>query len=162
MELKEMCRVYGIRHHLVSVEGHRDNGRVERVIGTLRELLRKVDGNIYERVRKVTKTYNNSYHKSIKCGPGEAMRNFKDFGLIDANSGTKFIKRKRSCTNKEVFEVGERARVAKHDNIDKYEKGRFNKCGIVEELCRNGAYLVRFEESGRIVKRRGHDLKEIM
>ncbi|KAI5152377.1 hypothetical protein ENBRE01_2783, partial [Enteropsectra breve] len=41
------CAENEIVHRMVSVESHRSNGRVERVIGTIREGLAKLkDGNL--------------------------------------------------------------------------------------------------------------------
>lgn len=39
-EFKEFCGEMGINHRLVSVESHQSNGRVERIIRTIREGLK--------------------------------------------------------------------------------------------------------------------------
>lgn len=40
-EFKDWCTERKVQHRIVSVESHRSNGRVERVIGTIREGLMK-------------------------------------------------------------------------------------------------------------------------
>ena len=43
--MRKWIKEIGIEHRLVSVESHRSNGRVERVIRTIREGLLKVEGD---------------------------------------------------------------------------------------------------------------------
>lgn len=68
-----MCWDYRIEHRLVGVESHRSNGRVERVIRTLREsLLKAGEGLLKDKLENVIIKYNHTYHSAIKCTPEEA------------------------------------------------------------------------------------------
>lgn len=70
------CSENGIKHNKVSVESHRSNGRVERVIRTIREgLLKSGDGNIKTNLENVILKYNNTLHKAIGRTPNEAIVN---------------------------------------------------------------------------------------
>jgi transposase InsO family protein len=71
---EEMCRKRGIKHRRTGVESHKSNGRVERaIIRTLREGLAKdKSGTLEERVGRIEKRCNNTYHTAIKCTPSEA------------------------------------------------------------------------------------------
>ncbi|KAM0679376.1 hypothetical protein BDAP_000243 [Binucleata daphniae] len=86
IQFKEMCKQFGIKHHVVSVESHRSNGRIERVIGTIREMMRKNEREeINETLKYVTDVYNNSYHDAIKRSPIEAFEKYRDPELRKRN-----------------------------------------------------------------------------
>jgi transposase InsO family protein len=75
-EFGEMCVDFGIKHRKVGVESHRSNGRVERVIGTIREaLVKDTEGELGDRIERIVGTYNNTYHGAIGCTPVEAWEN---------------------------------------------------------------------------------------
>ncbi|KAM0685169.1 hypothetical protein COBT_003622, partial [Conglomerata obtusa] len=61
--------------------------------------------------------------------------------------------------SQENLKVGSRIRIAKRDNVDKYEKGRFSKTGIIVEKCGHNSFLVKDDLSGRIIKRGLKDIK---
>jgi hypothetical protein len=63
-----------ITHRKVTIESHRSNGRVERLIGTIREGLVKNDSilGMEEKTEKIIESYNKTYHTAIKCTPNEA------------------------------------------------------------------------------------------
>ncbi|KRH92803.1 putative transposable element, partial [Pseudoloma neurophilia] len=42
-DFRRMCQSLGIEHHVVGIEAHRSNGRVERVIRTIRDGIMKLD-----------------------------------------------------------------------------------------------------------------------
>ena len=69
----------GIKHSPVGVEAHRSNGRVERVIRTIRELLGKSNhGELEKNLTNVVHRYNNTYHRSIECTTKEAFEKFSE------------------------------------------------------------------------------------
>lgn len=161
--MREFLSEIGIEHRKVSVENHRSNGRVERVIGTLREYLKKhTDGNILDRVKDITRNYNSTYHSSIKCSPKEALKKYGDVGIMENNMFNR-KKGKLKTKSKENIELlrGDKVRIAQNENISKYDKGRFLRNGSVVEKCGKDSYLVRIDDTGRIVKKNISDLKKM-
>lgn len=161
---KNMCREYNINHSVVSVESHRSNGRVERVIRTLREGLAKYkEGSIENRISRLIGIYNNSFHSAIGCTPREAYEDRTGDVTIENSDQGKY-KQKFKIRYREQFELGSQVRIAKHDNFKakiKESKGRFLEVGKVIYKCRGDSYLVQ-KENGMICKRRHYDLKKII
>lgn len=52
-------------------------------------------------------------------------------------------------------------RVAQHDNSSKYESGRFLMLGKIVGLCENDSYVVQYEDTGKMAKKRLSDLKVV-
>jgi transposase InsO family protein len=70
--MRNWCSEENVLHRKVAVESHRNNGRVERVIGTIREGILKDDTEDFKaRVKRCTQCYNNSYHAGLGCTPFE-------------------------------------------------------------------------------------------
>ncbi|MGL5708994.1 MAG: DDE-type integrase/transposase/recombinase, partial [Aeromonas sp.] len=83
---RRYCTDEKILHRLVSVESHKSNGRIERLIRTIREGLAKKGCEINEEnLREVIRKYNNSYHEGIGRTPMEAIKK-GGLDLIVANS----------------------------------------------------------------------------
>jgi len=83
---KKMCWDNGIEHRLVGVEAHRSNGRVERVIRTLREgLVKNKEGEFEERLKNVVGKYNWTYHSAIRCSPREAWEDKSGVAQVQNN-----------------------------------------------------------------------------
>ena len=63
---------------------------------------------------------------------------------------------------REKFYVDQNVRIAKRENIQgpKEKIGRFDRIGVVINICGNDSYLVKTAE-GKIVKKRHYDLKGI-
>ncbi|KAI5152045.1 hypothetical protein ENBRE01_2525, partial [Enteropsectra breve] len=158
---KSYCAENEIVHRMVSVESHRSNGRVERVIGTIREGLAKLkDGGLEERIKKITETYNTAYHVAIKCTPLEAVADIKD-SVQTENSGFGKYGDKFKIRKREKFNLGQKVRIASHENLgtdSKRIKGRFIDEGIITGIMEKDSYLVRYA-GGRIAKKRHYDLK---
>ncbi|KAF9761953.1 hypothetical protein NGRA_2313 [Nosema granulosis] len=93
-KFKEMCRTQGIKHRKVSIEAHRRNGRVERVIGTLRETMAKVDVDVFEnKASESIRIYNTSYHSGIKFTPLEAIQDGSGKVMIENGPEGGYTKR---------------------------------------------------------------------
>ncbi len=163
-EFRNFCSTMDIFHRRVSIESHRSNGRVERVIGTLRETILKLgDGIFEEKVAKSIEIYNRSYHSGLGRTPLEALNDNTGHIMIEngleGSYSKRFVKRKR-----ENFKKGQLVRIAKKENLkgcNKYEKGRFLETGSIIEVCGGDSYIVRLE-SGRLVKKRHYDLKDLL
>lgn len=150
-----------IMHHLTTPESHQSNGRIERVIRTIRDGLMKCNTvDIYQKIKEVEETYNNCYHVGIKCTPSEALNDISGIAAhLNSAEGPyikQFVKNKR-----EKFYKGQQVRVAKKENLgkkEKNEKGRFVRRGVIKEEGENDSYIVLLDD-GRIVKKRHYELK---
>ena len=72
-----------IEHRKVGVESHRSNGRVERIIRTLREgMLKSKEVEFKDKVYEAIETYNLSFHVGLGCTPIEAVND--DTGKVNA------------------------------------------------------------------------------
>lgn len=159
-DFREFINTMGIKHRKISVESHRSNGRIERVISTFRDYMQKYkDMEIKPKVQLITEMYNKTYHSSIKCTPCEALENYMDVDIQEKNRENKKMKIK--IYKKEKYTRGEDVRVCQRDNIHKYEKGRFLREGKIVEECENGAWLIKMKDSGKIVKKRSNDIKKM-
>ena len=150
-EMRQLCKNLDIKHRKVSVESHRSNGRVERVIGTLRESILKMSGiSFEEKVGKSIEIYNRSFHTGIGCTPLEAVKDSSGQVMIangpEGEYSKRFVRRKG-----EIFVREQLVLVSKSENLkgpSKYEKGRFLKQGRIHSVCGGDSYLVRLEDDG--------------
>lgn len=121
-------------------------------------MLRKCSGDdeVNEKQQKITEIYNNIYHNAMQCSPNEALENYEDLKLIEKNMVLDAKKAKMVYKNRETYEKRERGRTAKKDDINKCEKGSFDRFGIIRERCGIDLYLVCYEDTGKICNGRGH------
>lgn len=118
-EFFNFCTDLNIKHHLCSVEKHKSNGRVERVIRTLRDYLSKLkeQKSLREKVKNIEQCYNSTYHSGIRCTPIEAlMRKSEEVKLLNDKDGPyaqTFKERKR-----EKFVAGQEVRIANKENLN--------------------------------------------
>ncbi|KAI5168335.1 hypothetical protein PAEPH01_0048 [Pancytospora epiphaga] len=155
VEFRKMCSDKGIRHNTVGVELHRSNGRVERIIGSLREALMKDDkGTLDERVKRIIEAYNNTYQTVIGCTPVEACLDATGQVVIANSSEGRYAKRFRKGP-RENFEAGKRVQIAKRESLvgkPKEFKRRFLEISKVLYKCGNDSYLVR-KNNGEMIKK---------
>ncbi|KAF9758263.1 hypothetical protein NGRA_3187 [Nosema granulosis] len=155
IQFKELCKDLGIRHRLVSVESHTSNGRVERIIRTLREsILKNKKRSFKEKVEDAVHVYNNSYHMDIQCSPIEAGKDQSGKVMIENGPQGNYAKMFRKGF-REKYTKGQKVRVAKRENLKeraKNCKGRFLDMGSIIEVCPGDSYLVLLE-NGKIRKR---------
>ena len=160
-EFRKFCIGRKIAHRRVSVESHRSNGRVERVIGTIREgLIKNKEGVLDEKLSKLVSAYNMMYHSAIDCSPLEAIKDLNENALVGNSAVSRYGERFRRMT-RDKFAKGQIVRIAAHENLGtdtKRTKGRFIEQGVVEDVLSNDSYLVRYS-NGRLAKRRHYDLK---
>lgn len=155
-----------IKHRRVSVESHQSNGRVERVIRTIREALVKIERGqpLEEKLREIEEGYNNKYHKGVKCAPNGAWENGDTEELRERNSKDGAYAKQFKKLAREEFEVGDKVRVASSENMGnqaKAYKGRFIEEGVITDKCGSDSYLVRGSD-GRFTKRRHYDLRRMV
>lgn len=162
-QLRELCSTMNIEHRKVGVESHRSNGRVERIIRTLREgMLKSKEVEFKDKVYEAIETYNLSFHVGLGCTPIEAVNDDTGKVMLENSPQGRYARRFRRWY-REKFKKNQIVRVAKRENLtgcSKYSKGRFLGMGKVIELCLGDSYIVRLE-NGRFVKKRHYDLKGI-
>jgi rubrerythrin len=162
-EFENLCHDLKARHIKVGVEAHASNGRVERVIATIKEaLLKNKEGTIEGRIKVIEEKYNNTYHNAIKCTPREAVKDIS--GIARLENGPEGTYKKRFKQQKrEKFRQGQQVKIAKLENLQgasKEYKGRFIENGVVIEECGNDTYLVK-KVDGKIMKKRHSELKGV-
>lgn len=160
-EFKKYCNNEEIQHRVTSVESHRSNGRVERIIRTVREGIMKSNEPILaDKIKDTIRKYNRTYHTGIKMTPLQAMKS-QGIELLEANSRYGSYARQYSKGVREVFQVNQTVRIAKNENLGtnmKGKKGRFVEEGEIIEVFEGDSYLVR-KKDGKFVKKRHYDLK---
>lgn len=163
-QLREICRILDISHRKVSIESHKSNGRVERVIRTLREsILKSNKGKFIEKLADSIEKYNTSYHVGIGCTPIEATMDDSGKVIIENSPEGKYAKGFKKWYREKFFK-DQIVRVAKSENLlgcAKYSKGRFLEVGKIISVCPGDSYIVRLN-NGRLVKKRHYDLKGIV
>jgi transposase InsO family protein len=160
-EFENMCKEFNIKHTKVSVESHRSNGRVERVIGTLREgLAKRKEGTITQKLECIKNAYNMAYHAGIKMSPAEALQDESGVVNLENSKEGKYNKQfKRG--KREKFKEGQQILIAKRENLGataKTKRGRYLKKGVIIGTCTGDSYVVK-DENGKINKKRHYDLK---
>ncbi|KAI5151978.1 hypothetical protein ENBRE01_2475 [Enteropsectra breve] len=160
--VKKLVWEYGIEHHKAGIEAHRSNGRVERVIRSIRDGLERMkEGTIRERVERIVEIYNNSYHAAIRCAPKEAFYDDRGEAQME-NSRAGLYQKRFKMMKREKFLKGQKVRITSHENLKdktKNEKGRFYRNGVIIDVCDNDSYLVK--EDDKIFKKNHYDLKGI-
>nr|AHW68394.1 hypothetical protein NP_09H07 [Nosema pernyi] len=162
-EFRQLCSTLKINHRKVSVESHTSNGRVERIIRTIRDSVLKSKKDLFEdKIKEAVEIYNSSFHAGVKCTPIEAAEDKSGTVMIE-NSPDGTYARNFKGWYREKFIRGQEVRVAKRENLKdtaKNCKGRFLDMGKVLEVCPGDSYIIRLE-NGKILKKRHYDLKGI-
>jgi len=161
-KFEEMCTEKGVAHRKVSVESHRSNGRVERLIGTIREGLVKLkNGSLKEKIARIIGEYNKTYHTALRCTPEEAFKTDEGMMLWQNSRDGEYAKKFKKGF-RETFEENEKIVMSKIENINsdaKVKKGRFIREGRIVAKCQGDSYLVKTKE-GKYIKQRHSGLKK--
>ncbi|KAI5193332.1 hypothetical protein NEMIN01_2480, partial [Nematocida minor] len=160
-EIEEYLINKGIEHERISVEAHTSNGRVERLIRTIREAIVKLDRRreFKERMKEIEMSYNSTWHSAIKMTPNRAWENEEEASernKKDSKYGKTFKHQER-----EKFYEGEQIKIAKHENLkekQKSQKGRFYDDGVIMKACGNDAYIVK-NAKGQLKKKTYKEIK---
>ncbi|KAM0685102.1 hypothetical protein COBT_003689, partial [Conglomerata obtusa] len=147
-----------------AIESHNLNGRVERVIRTIREGIYKAKGETLEiKIRNTTNAYNRTWHFAINMTPEEAI---DDNGqeLESANSKYSAYAKKFKEKSKVKFKIGQKVIICIRENFSGMQVnekvGRFNEKGVIINVNRYDSYLVKLIVSGKLVKKIYYDIKE--
>lgn len=162
-EFMQWCYENEINHVKIAVEAHHSNGRIERVLRTLRDaIIKNREGDIKDTLDVIVEAYNNSFHSGIKCTPNEAWYDYSGIARIENSKDG--IYQKRFKKGKRIqFKEGQYVKIAKNENLGKNIKelkGRFVENGIIVGRLGNNSYLVKMD-NGRFVKKMDWDLKDL-
>ena len=96
--IMNFCKENNITRKLSVPYYHQSNGRVERVIRTIRTALKKESGTLKNKVAKVIINYNETYHRAIGMTPNEAwLTENRDTVIKNSNKySQEFISKKLS------------------------------------------------------------------
>lgn len=162
-EFSKFCFDLKITHYKIGIEAHRNNGRVERMIRTIRDSLtkNKVD-NLEIGLQEIEKSYNNTYHHGIKCTPHEAYRDFSGIAALENSKEGRYITRYKEKKG-EKLRINQQVRISRKDNLREKRKensGRYIERGVIVAEAGHNGYLVR-NEKGRIIKKGEYELKSM-
>ena len=155
--MEDLCRRRAITHHMTSTEHHEGNGRVERLLRTIRELYRKDTedkSDMTTKIAKLINCYNNSKHTGTGVSPAEAWET--DSKTLK-NKERSVYEKKFKKKNREAFI--ESQIVAVKETPTKKENQRYGKTGKVVKILDNDAYLVKCND--KIEKRHHQHLSAI-
>jgi hypothetical protein len=164
-EFLNFCTDFEIEHHLTSVEKHSSNGRVERVIRTIREAMVKMKGlelGLLKTIKVIQDVYNETFHQGIGMTPEEAWNKKESEKLKYANQkGGEYAKGFKT-RRRESFNTGQQVRIASKENLEVKGKSydRFQERGIIIKTAGKDSYIVK-SETGKMYKISHSDLKGI-
>ncbi|KRH93495.1 putative ltr retrotransposon [Pseudoloma neurophilia] len=102
---KSICRSIGI-------EAHRSNGRVERVIRTISDVVVKLgdDMSLNEKMEIITDKYNLTYNIRMKCSSLEALIETKWETVVNNTAEGPYSKRFGNRMNESKYQKGNAVR----------------------------------------------------
>ncbi|KAI5168423.1 hypothetical protein PAEPH01_0115 [Pancytospora epiphaga] len=137
-EIEQFYVEMGVQHHLTSVEKHTYNGRVERVIRTIRDgaVRLKNSMSLEDSLRKIELAYNDTLHSGIGMSPNEAWNDIT--GTINkANSRDGTYNERFKKLKREKFYIGQQVRIAQVKNLKhKGKSGLRNKINLLRVIIR--------------------------
>ena len=144
-----------INQHIISVDYHQANGRIERVHRDINQYLRKMQSQTKEEEVKnlinFVLAYNDCEHRGIKMPPNAAWLNEQDENLIKRNRGNIYGKEFLNKKQKE-FNIGDIVAVKRNDIGNKLRNLHEGKFLITGKEGEN-SYLVQNMKTGRVSKR---------
>ncbi|KAM0683798.1 hypothetical protein COBT_004051, partial [Conglomerata obtusa] len=105
--------------------------------------------------------YNHTFHSAIGCSPIEAITNPFETKVYEKNQENPKFKKVKKVKNKLRYPYNEKVRIAQYDNITKNWKGRFVKTGKIKGNIGYDSYLVQYDDTNKITKKRSHCLKKL-
>lgn len=151
-----------IEHHLTSVEHHSSNGRVERVIRTIRDAIVKTKSleMSENKLIDIETKYNDSYHKGIGMTPMRAFnQDDKETKEIISKTNRKYTRRFKK-RKREKFIDTQPVLISEKENLKDKGKShdRFQNEGIIVRQAGTDSYLVR-DNNNNLTKIAHCDLK---
>ena len=143
---KRLCAENHLEQHLNVPGDFKSKGIVERFNRTLRSLLQKymVAFNTeawIDKLPDLVSNYNNTYHRTLKKTPTQAIENNDGY---EKDRAKQTAKAKEQPFNRDVIEVGDKVRVLRKKGVfDKGTEPRWSKHVSSVERVDNGQYFVK-------------------
>ena len=154
-KFEQWTKSENIKHEKVTPYYHQANGRIERANRTIRTALKKENGNLKERLKRVIKVYNDIRHRGIGMPPNEAMKHENyDKGKEIREKYEREFKEK----NLEKFTIGQDVLV-RNEKLGNKMIDKFNEEGVVINMVRDNDYLIRMKSNGRNLRRHASQLR---
>ena len=151
--IEELCLRRNIKRHIISIDNHKSNGRVERLNRTIRQYFRKNECNIKleELLGRSLDQYNNSYHSVISMSPSEAWNNNENVTLKGKNSDKCPYAKNFKKKYRDKFIKGQIVNVKE---LPKHKENQiFGKTRKIIEKVGNDSYLVKSKDK---IEKRSH------
>ncbi|KAI5150355.1 hypothetical protein ENBRE01_1448 [Enteropsectra breve] len=142
-----------VEHYFRPPYYHAGTGRVERVIQTLRNAIRKTKGSVITNLKNITKTYNNSYHRALQMTPSMALQENNKTNVLKA---AEEYKKEFKDTESPELKLGQKVLVRKEirDKDDRH----FENIGVITSKVGHKSYEIHLED-GRKLHRHFSQLK---
>ncbi|KAI5151809.1 hypothetical protein ENBRE01_2401 [Enteropsectra breve] len=168
-EIKQLLAANDIEHHRISLEKHQSNGRVERLNRTLWQYFRKMEDNtdmdhkqLEDKIKKLITSYNNTFHRAINNTPNEAWKAPETQKIIELNSLNSSYSNEFKAKSRELFDINDTVWIKqKHIEAQQKIEPLFKEKGKVIEICPNDSYIVKIDNSGKIIKKSHSQLKQL-
>lgn len=127
-ELADFRKQMVIEHVKGAVENHKANGRIERLIGTLRNMIIKIsDVNTAIKIDLAISAYNDTFHSAIKCTHRQAILKPNNVilavnNIVNPRQKHKLNSRPRKKTK---YRYNQNVKISQYDNICKLHKGKY-------------------------------------
>ncbi|KAM0687443.1 hypothetical protein COBT_001317 [Conglomerata obtusa] len=95
-----------IKNRQTTIEAHTSNGRIERVIRSVREQMLKMNVNDFdEKLKTVISSYNDTFHTGIGCTPNEAYCDISGKARIENSVDSKYQKLFKEKKNVKLLSI---------------------------------------------------------
>ena len=152
--VSDFCKANKINRKLSTPYYHQSNGRVERVIRTIRTGLKKITGPIKANLGKVVDNYNKTSHRGIGMSPESAVKK-ENWGKVIENS-EKYSKEFKGRILSSLS-VGDEVYIRNETRQTKMDL-EWNRVGIITEKCGENTYMVKTKD-GKEIQRHKSQLK---
>ena len=142
------CAKKGILRRFSTPHHHQSNGRVERVIRTLRNMLNRTPGSLKIKLTGIVGSYNDSKHRGIGMCPNEAMR---EENFLAVKKMTNSYKREFKSVSLRKFNVGDSV-ILRNENRSGKNDDELKMTGRVTEICKNNTYKVKCKGKKELVR----------
>ena len=158
-ELRKWADERGVVLEFATPYYHQGNGRVERVIRTLRDGLKRVPGMLRIKLQRIVEVYNSQFHRGIGMTPNEALLEVNRSRVIDAqNKYAKMVLEAGRTVDK--FTGGEDVLIRNEFRRTKMDDA-FTGHGKIVRPARNDTYEVLREQDKRRIIRHISQLRRV-
>ena len=153
-KIEKWCKDRKIVQKFTTPHYHQGNGRVERVIRTIRNMLKRTQGPLKVKLSKVINAYNNSKHRGIGMSPNKALikENYEAVRLKSKEYSREFkpVKHKR-------YNIGDNVILKNELKLNKNDD-EFKRLGTISDVLENDNYVIK-TKNNKMLTRHSTQLK---